>query len=156
GALPDSTAQLLTLTVGLSMAVTPGLMFVGRTLEQRLSPIGVPGANMLEEAADLEGHVLIAGYGRVGRTVARLLDAGRIPYVAVDRNAETVAAERSQGHAVYFGDAGRDEVVEAAGAKKARGAVVTVDDPRGAGRGGAGLRRHRVVALILVRGRSVE
>ncbi|HEX6925373.1 MAG TPA: monovalent cation:proton antiporter-2 (CPA2) family protein [Longimicrobiaceae bacterium] len=156
GALPDSTAQLLTLTVGLSMAVTPGLMFVGRTLEQRLSPIGVPGANMLEEAADLEGHVLIAGYGRVGRTVARLLDAGRIPYVAVDRNAETVAAERSQGHAVYFGDAGRDEVLEAAGAKKARVAVITVDDPRGAERAVHALRHIRADLPILVRAQSVE
>lgn len=73
---------------------------------------------------------LIAGFGRVGKTVASMLKMTNIPCIAIDMNADGVTQGRSEGYQVYFGDASRPDVLRAVGAKNARLMVVTLDDPR--------------------------
>ena len=94
---------------------------------------------------------MIGGYGRVGQTIARLLTAENVPFVALDTNGELVTECRKLGHQVYFGDAGRAELLQRLGAANARAFVVTVDAPRAAERMVAAAREQRPDALVLAR-----
>ena len=68
---------------------------------------------------------MIGGFGRVGRLIARALDAENVPYVALDTDGELVARMRLERRPVFFGDAGRPELLERVGARRARAFVVT-------------------------------
>ena len=127
GLVPDAVGDLLFLVIAVSMATTPGVVWVVGRLADRLEDrdnlaMGAPA----EEIAELEGHVILAGFGRVGRTVARLLDAKLVPYIAVDTNAQRVRDGRRDGHAVYYGDASRPDVLRLLGGENARAVVVTL------------------------------
>jgi CPA2 family monovalent cation:H+ antiporter-2 len=73
-------------------------------------------------------HVLVCGYGRSGQSLARLLEAEDIQFVALDMDPERIKAARGAGENVVFGDAARREVLMAAGLMRARAAVVTFAD----------------------------
>jgi len=72
-------------------------------------------------------HVIIGGFGRVGRTIARLLTAENVPFLALDMDARLVSDQRKQGLAVYFGDASRAELLERAAGSIGAAAASTVD-----------------------------
>ena len=76
--------------------------------------------------------VLIAGFGRVGQTVANMLIAADVPYLAIDADADCVAHARRQGYQVYYGSAARPEVLRSVGAENARLLVVTLDNAKAA------------------------
>jgi len=120
--------------VALSMMVTPLLAMLARHVGQRVDHDDNSAAGLREEAADLEGHVVIGGFGRVGRTVARLLEREGIPYVALDLDSDCVSGERQAGRMVFFGDASRREMLARAGVARARSVVVTLDAPEAAER----------------------
>jgi voltage-gated potassium channel Kch len=84
-------------------------------------------AGIGEIGEELGDHVVIAGFGRVGHIVAEILSAGGISYVALDLDTKRIAACRAKGMPVFFGDASQIEILHAAGAGQARGAVVTID-----------------------------
>jgi len=131
------SAELATATVavvGLSMMLTPVLAHAARRLARRLTPLDVAEHTQEGETADMKDHVIIGGFGRVGRTIAELLEKEQVPYVALDMNDMTVAEERQRGRMVFFGDASRTQMLERAGARKARAFVVTIDAPREADR----------------------
>jgi glutathione-regulated potassium-efflux system ancillary protein KefC len=114
---------LLTITVALSMATTPLLLlaydhFAGR------------GEREEREADDVlpEGPVIIAGFGRFGQIVGRLLLANGIRAVVLDHDPDEVDSLRKFGYRVYYGDATRLDLLEAAGARNARLLVNAVDD----------------------------
>src|SRR3546814_5283615 len=69
-------------------------------------------------SSDLHDHVLIAGFGRVGQTVGRVLTVRGIPWIALDRSPRLVAEHRRQGRSVFYGDAARADVLHAAGDRK--------------------------------------
>jgi len=125
--VPDATVDLLFLVVAVSMAMTPGIVWLISRAAARvehqanlaLSPEAEPGH-------DLHDHVIIAGFGRVGRTIARLLDTKLVPYVAVDTDAQNVRDGRRDGHTVYYGDASRPEVLHKLGGEQARAVVLTM------------------------------
>ncbi|MHA1553303.1 MAG: NAD-binding protein, partial [Alphaproteobacteria bacterium] len=104
---------------------------------------------------DLHDHVLIAGFGRVGQAVAKTLSAGGIPYVALDLDAARVAACRAKGIPVFFGDSSQIEILSSAGASRARGAVVTIDQPATADRIVASLHQFSPELPIFVRARDM-
>lgn len=76
-----------------------------------------------------QGQVLIVGFGRVGRLVSEILKAHDQPFLAVDANAATVAKGRDEGANVFYGDAGRAEMLALCGIETARAVVVTMDSP---------------------------
>jgi len=155
GVLPADTAQLLLAVVALSMAATPFLMAGARRLGQALTvPPTESLQQMREETGDLQGHVLIAGFGRVGQTLARLLEANGVAWVALDLEPKRVAEGRARELPVYYGDAARPDVLRAAGAARARAAVVTLDHPSAAERAVLALRRQRPDLTIVVRARD--
>jgi len=126
---PDVKETLVTVIV-LSMAATPGMMWIGNRLAERFAGIGT--GTPVPAVADDERPVLIAGFGRVGETVANMLLAANVPYVAIDADADRVAHARRRGYHVFFGSAARPEVLRSVGAAHARLMVVTLDDHRAA------------------------
>ena len=152
GAISAHTAQLAVLVVGLSMAVTPVLLTSSREVLRRLErPLDQPHDALVADTSEMNEHVVIAGFGRVGQTLGLLLDSRFIRYVALDLNAELVAEARRRGLPVFYGDASRADVLKAAGIERAQMAVSTLDDPELASRAVHVLRRLRTSMPIIVR-----
>jgi CPA2 family monovalent cation:H+ antiporter-2 len=128
GLLPQVTAQFMLVVVALTMAATPGLAELARHLGTRLAAT-TQGHDTVELPADLTGHVIIVGYGRVGRAIGELLDRQRIAHAAIDARPDRVAALRRQGVAVFQGDARQHEFLNHLGLGRAAALVVTMDDP---------------------------
>lgn len=129
GILSTHLSQMLLAAVVLSMTATPLLHALGKALARR-SERGSAIHHHLpsRDAMELEGHIIIAGFGRVGRTVAELLDTEHIPYVALDMDASAVGAARAQGKRVYYGDAARAVVLKTMGIGRAQAVIVTHAD----------------------------
>jgi glutathione-regulated potassium-efflux system protein KefB len=134
GVLERPVADLLSVAVTLSMAATPLLLLIDEWLAPKVKP-----ARAFDEMPDNDGHVVIAGFGRVGQIVARILSAKRIPVTALDSNPEQVDFVRKFGAQIFYGDASRPEILEAAQTSKARAFVLAIDDIE------ASLRTARVV-----------
>jgi monovalent cation:H+ antiporter-2, CPA2 family len=151
--LPAAEGHMLTAAVALSMIATPFLAELGRFLAGRLRRPSQGGLHALgEEAAALTEHVVVAGFGRVGQTVAKVLTAAGVPYVALDLDLRRIARARAKGLPVFYGDAGRIDVLAAAGAGRARAVVLTIDQPQAIDRAVAALHGHFPELPIFVRG----
>ena len=113
--------------VGLSMAATPLLLIaVSRWLAK--APKAAPPRP--HDAIDHEyPRVIIAGFGRMGQIVGRMLRAQKIPFTALENSADQVDFLRRFGNQVYFGDPARPELLRAAHADRAEVFVLTTDDP---------------------------
>jgi monovalent cation:H+ antiporter-2, CPA2 family len=131
GILPQDVGQLLLVTVGLSMVVTPWLAHLGSSLSKKLTlPLVTEEERIQKASEDLRRHVIVAGFGRVGQTVARLLQNYAVPYLALDLEPHKATQGQAQGYNSYYGNATQLEVLEAAGVERARLVVMTLDqDP---------------------------
>jgi voltage-gated potassium channel Kch len=154
GILEPDTAQILVAAVALSMAVTPLVAALARVIGERLHSGATDLAALQAEARPHADHVVIAGFGRVGQTVAKVLGAAGIPCVALDLDQARVARCRARGLAAFYGDASRVDVLSAAGAGRACAAVLTMDHPASIDRAVAALRQHFPELRIFVRGRD--
>ncbi len=123
GVLEWGTTELLTIVVTLSMATTPILLKIEELVSRRHKP-----APNYETPPDNDGHVIIAGFGRFGQIVARILTAKRVPFTALDIDAEQVEFVRRFGSQAFYGDASRPEILDAAHAHEARAFVLAIDD----------------------------
>ncbi len=131
--LRDDMAQLLTIIVIVSMALTPFVAAIGRSLSQTAEYKRRRKAeDSISEMFDIRDHVIILGFGRVGQTIAKLLSAENIHYVALDMQIGTVAKAKKIGLPVYYGDGSRREVLGAIGIDRASSAIVTLHDPAAA------------------------
>lgn len=110
----------------------------------------------LPPVAEQAGHVVIAGFGRVGRTVARLLDEAGLPWLALDLDAARVAEERSRGRPVHVGDAGRAEILARMRLETAQALVLTLDQPASAERTVSAARRIAPHLPIVARARDAR
>jgi monovalent cation:H+ antiporter-2, CPA2 family len=155
GVLPAEAAQTAILLVGLSMAATPALLTAARVVFRRHHQAASAAAALGYETRELRDHVVIAGFGRVGQTLALLLESRLVPYLALDLDAERVAEARRRELPVYFGDASRAEVLRAAGVEQARMAAITLDQPDAAARSVQVLRAMSPDLPVLVRARDV-
>ncbi|TYG61718.1 hypothetical protein ES288_D07G171200v1 [Gossypium darwinii] len=81
------------------------------------------------ETDDLEDHIIICGFGRVGQIIAQLLSERLVPFVALDVRSDRVAMGRALGLSLYFGDAGSREVLHKVGAERACAATIALDSP---------------------------
>lgn len=152
GVLAAETEQLAILVVGVTMTATPGLEGMGRWLASRMEARKQVGG---EDATDAGDHVLITGFGRVGQTLARLLDSRGIEYAAVDLDPDLVEEAKGRGLPAFYGDASRGEVLRAMGIERARLAVITLDQPDDAARAVHMTRELAPDLPILVRARDV-
>lgn len=134
GFAPPSVAQFMMLVAGLSMLATPFMATLGRRLAAGLQRRRADSRENsgLAEFEGIEGHAVIAGFGRVGQSLGDMLDAEGLPYIALDLNPAAVAAHRKQGKPVFFGEAGRPDMLRRLGLDRARLLVITLDDPAAA------------------------
>ncbi len=132
--LPGTAGQLLFAAIILSMATAPFLIRYNGRLAQHFSTLrgssdGTTGLKVLqEESRDLERHVILCGYGRIGQNIGRLLDREGFRYVALDLNPGVVREAHEAGEPVHFGDAVRQEILQAAGLDRASALVLTFED----------------------------
>jgi monovalent cation:H+ antiporter-2, CPA2 family len=122
--------QTILVAVTLTMLATPALARLGEFLAGRL-PAPSLSPEAMEPPPEDEAHrVIIVGYGRVGALIGEMLDRHKIPYIAVDADANLIARERKSGKPIFFGDATRPEFLRRCGIETARALVVTMDAPR--------------------------
>ncbi|WKE67227.1 cation:proton antiporter [Gallaecimonas kandeliae] len=120
--------QLLVLVVGLSMVLTPWLF----AAVKRLCTLAEQGPDVPGPAPSGKPRVIVAGFGRFGQIVGRVLAAYRIPFIALDKDAQHVSLVRRFGAEVFLGNATEFELLDKARAGDAEILVVAVDDKRDA------------------------
>ncbi|KAL5565605.1 hypothetical protein UlMin_028769 [Ulmus minor] len=130
GIMSPQLSSLMFLVVGISMALTPWLAAGGQLIASRCELHDVRSLLPAEsETDDLQDHIIICGFGRVGQIIAQLLSERLIPFVALDVSSDRVAIGRALDLPVYFGDAGSREVLHKIGAERACAAAITLDSP---------------------------
>ncbi|HEX5957985.1 MAG TPA: monovalent cation:proton antiporter-2 (CPA2) family protein [Hyphomicrobiaceae bacterium] len=149
GVLDRATVDLLSVGVTLSMAATPLLLALDSLLASRMAPVLA-----FDEMPDNDGHVVIAGFGRFGQIVARVLVAKRIAVTALDSDPEQVDFVRKFGTQIYYGDASRFEILEAAQTGKARAFVLAIDEVEASLRTARMVRQHYPHVPIYARARD--
>jgi monovalent cation:proton antiporter-2 (CPA2) family protein len=145
---PEATA-ILNAAVAVSMLTTPFLFMAYERFLKRQQP---------EERAPEEiresNPVIVAGFGRFGQVVTRVLNGLRIGTTLIDHDPNQIETVRRFGFKAYYGDATRMDVLEAAGAARARLLVVAIDDDEGAMRMVKRVRRRYPNLKLVVRARG--
>ena len=127
GAIDATTSSLLVAAVAISMLLTPlALVAVDRFVTPRLTARGAPKLAEIDEPQ--RQAVIIAGLGRYGQIVSRLLQANGIQPTVLDHDGEQIEAVRRFGWRAYYGDATRLDLLRVAGAAEAQVLVVAIDD----------------------------
>lgn len=128
GLIEADVAQFMLLVVIMTMFLTPIVAHSARLLATRMERNSVADEYM-ESTEKLKDHVIIAGFGRVGQIIARILEEQCIPYVAIDNDASIATHFRNLGGAVHYGDGSSTDVLAKLGADRARVFVSTLDEP---------------------------
>lgn len=120
----SAQATLLSAIVTISMAMTPFAMMAAR----RLTPVAAESAEGLEEPPSRRGHVVIAGFGRMGQIISQVISAADIDVIAIDKDPSHIRNAERFGFKVYYGDAARLDTLLTAGAADARAVIFTMND----------------------------
>ena len=147
--IPQDLSEKLLLVVALTMLITPLLFILYDILSKRLKETAAPAFEADE--IDEEGPVIIAGIGRFGQIVNRLVRASGFKTIVLDHDMETIQLMRRFGVKGFLGDPTRPELLKAAGLAKARVLVVALDDPASATKLVIFARRERPDLHIVVR-----
>ncbi len=148
--------QRVMLAVALSLFVTPLLARLGRGIGERYEQTHAERL-ALRDDAELEsarGRIVIAGFGRVGQQLAKLLSAQGIPYVGFENDARLVAKLRAQGMPVFFGNAARAELLRRVSAGEAPAIVLTMDHMQSSLHAVRGVRREFPNVQVFARSRD--
>ena len=150
--LDAPTAQFLVLAVTLSMLIAP-LAFLAheRMLERWKERQGEPEFDTIDGPGN---PVIIAGYGRYGQVVSRVLRMAGVSFTAIEKDYQQVDFVRRFGNKVYYGDATRLELLESARARDAKLFVLAIDDVEASIRTAALVRKHFPNLPILARARN--
>jgi CPA2 family monovalent cation:H+ antiporter-2 len=135
--IPVQVLQAAAAAVLLSMLIAPFLIMHSEAIARRLvrqdwNLKALDLHHLLVEGMQKSDHVLICGYGRSGQALARLLEAEDIPFFALDMDPARVEEAAEAGDPVVFGDAGKAEVLIAAGIERARVMVISFSDTQAA------------------------
>lgn len=158
GVIASGPEQHILIVAGVSMLITPLVAQLAQRLARRLEHRDA--ANEAQDSddsfRDCEGHVIVAGFGRVGQTLARALDAEGLDYVALDADAALIAKLRDRQQGVFYGDASRIEILAKAGIEHAVAVVVTMNDAAAASRIVTEIHRRWPMIPIHARARDPE
>lgn len=147
--IPVPLADTLILVVALSMALTPVLMILNeKLLQPRFSTLDQrPESDMIDE----KNPVIIAGFGRFGQIVGRLLHANNIGTTVLDSKPSQIDMVRRFGYKVFYGDASRVDLLHSAGADEAKLFILAIDDKDKALEIAETVRKHFPNLTILAR-----
>ena len=124
--LEGQWVPLLTAAVAISMAATPIVLIVADKLVTRLARKQRDG--QMSDVIDERAPVIIAGFGRYGQIVARVLSGSGYPVIVLDHDPDQIDLLRRFGSKVFYGDATRLDLLQAAGARDAALLVIAIDD----------------------------
>jgi CPA2 family monovalent cation:H+ antiporter-2 len=157
GIISGELSHILLVVVTMSMALTPLAAQLGKKISAMLekNSIARPQAT-IEDTKDLRQHVIISGFGRVGHTVAKLLESENIPYVIIDIDSFMVSRERKNGLPVYYGDTTRIHVLKSLAIERARAIIITHNDTRVALQTIMAVRELEQDLPIIARARNIE
>jgi CPA2 family monovalent cation:H+ antiporter-2 len=157
GLLPGDIFQAFVASSILTILATPFLIQSGPALAERGERAlrwrkrAVPKAG--KPACDLNGHVIVAGYGLNGRNLAHVLKEAGIGYFIIELNPVTVREAGAAGELILFGDVSSRTILEEAGARRAKGIVFAISDPLVTRRGVQAVRALNPDLFIIVRTR---
>lgn len=155
GLLPADVGQFMLIVVGLTMLATPGLDWLARNVSHFLEK-EEPALHAQETFEDeaLEGHVIIAGYGRVGATIASVLDKQDVRYLAIEKDVALARKAMHEGRPVRLGDAARLETLREANLDHATAVVITIGNEEATELLAEEIHRHAPLVTILARARD--
>jgi CPA2 family monovalent cation:H+ antiporter-2 len=128
GLLSGEESRGAELIVTLTMIAIPFVARIGSGVTRQMRQKAAAATVETPLPDDATARVVIAGFGRVGHLVASMLDEHKIPFIAVDNDADLVARERKTGLPVYYGDAANPEFLKRCGLATARGLAITMDN----------------------------
>jgi len=129
GVMPGAIAETLLLVIALSMLITPLLFILYDRISRRMD---VKHGPLTPDEIDESGPVIIAGIGRFGQIVNRLVQASGFQTVVLDHNPDTIAVMRRFGFKAFLGDPTRPDILRKAGLREASVLVVALDDQKSA------------------------
>jgi glutathione-regulated potassium-efflux system ancillary protein KefC/glutathione-regulated potassium-efflux system protein KefB len=150
--MPASLAQLLVIVVTISMAMTPLVIKLHATFVE--PSLAKTEARDFDDIPDTGSRVLIAGFGRVGQIIGRVLRMRRISFTALESSVSQVDFVRRFGNKVYYGDPSRLELLQAAGAARAEIFVLAMDDVDASVRTAALIKKHFPHLKVFARARN--
>lgn len=124
-AIDTQNAETLTVVVALSMLTTPLLMLV---VERYCTPATIDNEKPVMNVPNEQNEVIIAGFGRVGQIIARMIGARNIGATILDHNSAHIERISKFGFKAYYGDATRMDLLETAGIADAKILVIALDD----------------------------
>ncbi len=139
-------AGLLSAIVTVSMILTPFLMAAVRTMRPKKETDSAEG---LDGPRGGEGHVIIAGFGRMGQIISQVISAADIAVTAIDKSPSHIRNAERFGFKVYYGDASRLDTLLTAGAAEARAIIFCMDDTSAVNHAVESLRARLPNAFIL-------
>lgn len=151
GVMDAPLADLLVIVVTISMIASPLLMMLREWIESKLDREPARAFDLIEAN---DGRVIIAGFGRFGQIVGRVLRMRKIPFTALEASVAQVDFVRRFGNKVYYGDASRIELLQAAGAAQAEVLVMAIDDIEASVRAVELVRKQFPHLKILARARN--
>jgi CPA2 family monovalent cation:H+ antiporter-2 len=154
GLLDRQVGQFMLIVVGVSMLAAPVVARLGQSLGDSIDRRAAPPASDQTELGELGGHVIIAGYGRVGQMVGQMLAEQGVAFVAIENDAQLIAHQRKAGVPLVFGDASRPELLRKLRIDQARAVVLTMDHTAAAIHAVQGIRRLMPMMRIIARARD--
>ena len=151
--LRPELANTLNLIVTISMALTPLAFLLLEKIGEPLFAKRKPSREY-DTIPDDEHQVIIAGFGRVGQIIGRVLRMHNIEFTAIERSANRVDFVRKFGNQVYYGDPKNPEILRAAGIKKARVFILAIDDVERSITTAQYLRKNYPDMIVLARARD--
>lgn len=126
GLVTGVESAIVVAVIAITMMTLPALSSFTRFAMARMERL-TPPPDVAQTPPEVAGHVIVCGYGRVGRLIGSILDEHRVPFIAVDADVDVVARARREGAPIYFGDASRAEFLNRCSIQTARAMVVTMD-----------------------------
>ncbi len=156
GLLPRDVGQFMLIVAGLTMMLTPLVGSLASRFAGRIERDSAKRTLAWGLAAwrELEGHIILAGFGRVGHTLAATLDAEGVTYVGLDADPNNVTRARAEHRPVFYGDASRLAILNRAQIATAQAVVITMDAPETAERIVRQIRREWPLVPIYARARD--
>jgi len=154
--LAPEIGQFMMLVVACSMFATPLAARLGRNFGdwwQRRQP---PAAATADTPSQQQGHVVIVGFGRIGRMLAQILEGQGVAYVAIDNNPQLVTQLREHAGRLHYGDAARGELLRKVHAQRAAAIVLTMDHPASVLHAAKAIRRDYPQARLFARARDEQ
>jgi CPA2 family monovalent cation:H+ antiporter-2 len=153
--ISNHVGNLLMIAITITMALTPLLSMIGSMIsdyfgqKERMSYDDIS-----TETGFIEKHVIVIGFGRVGKMVGKVLEAEKINYIAIDSNSNHVIHERKEGFPLYFGKGEDTKLLESVGIGQAKSIIITIDNEEAVRKCTKVIRKYTDHTPIIARARD--